>query len=126
MKRRVIYAISFLLFASWMISACAAIHREEAKSTEDLLIAAGFTQKVPQSPDDVAKLQALKPLQMVRRMKDGQVVYVYPDPYKCQCAYVGTEKEYSEYKRLAVQQQIAQENLQAADEMQMAPGWGWW
>ena len=89
MKSKGIYGIVFLLFASWMISACAGIQEQEATSTEDLLIAAGFTRKVPQSDEDLAKVQALTPLQMVRRVKDGEVVYTYPDPYKCQCAYVG-------------------------------------
>ncbi len=125
MKSKMIFVIAFLLFASWMIAGCAAIQKQEAKSTEDLLIAAGFTQKVPHSPEDVAKLKAMKPYQLVRRMKDGEVIYIYPDPNVCQCAYVGTEKEYSEYKRLAVQQRIAQENLEAADEMRMAPAF-WW
>jgi hypothetical protein len=70
---------------------------------------------MPTTPEGEAKLKALKPHKMVKGMKEGKVVYVYPDPQKCGCAYVGGEQQYAAYRRLALQQQIAEDNLLAAE-----------
>ena len=127
-KRVLERLIVCVLIASSLFVGCATIRKDQTRNTEDLLIAAGFTQKVATTAEGQAKLNALQPLKMVRAMKDGKVIYVYPDPYNCKCAYVGGEQEYAEYKRLAIQQQIALENLTAAEIVpgpSADPGF-WW
>jgi hypothetical protein len=54
--------------------------------------------------------------------------HTYADPGGCKCLYVGGSKEYSEYQRLLVQRQIAEDQAWAAQEAQMDWGtWGlWW
>ena len=94
--------IVFMLAVSFLFTGCATLTKQEARSTEDLLIAAGFTLKVPSTPEGEAKIKALKPLKLVRATKDGEVIYVYPDPFNCKCAYVGEEQQYAEYRRLAI------------------------
>lgn len=125
----VLWVLVLILNTTSIFAGCAAMERKKAAKTEDLLVAAGFTTKEPPTPRDQATLQSLKPLKMIKTMKDSQTIYVYPDPYKCKCVYVGNEKQYAEYRRLAVEQNIAQENLAAA-EMWQTPwppyGWGWW
>lgn len=111
------------------LSACTAIKKMEAKDTDDLLVAAGFTIKSADTPEALAKLKQLKPLTMVRRVKDNQMYYTYADPYSCQCLFVGQSEQYMEYKRLAFKQQIASEQLETAEaeeDAAMNMGWWWW
>ena len=55
--------------------------------------------------------------------QDGQTRYVYADAAGCKCVYVGNEKNYDEFQRLSVKQEIAQENLDASMDWGM---WGPW
>jgi hypothetical protein len=126
-KRGWVCLIVLGLGISLMFTGCATLNKQAARSTEDRLIAAGFTMKVPTTPEGEAKIKALKPLKIARGIKDGQLIYVYPDPYNCKCAYVGGEQQYAEYRRLSIQQQIAEDNLMAADMIETDPvGSAWW
>ena len=111
-----------------MLTGCAAIQRSEARSTEQLLAAAGFVMRPADTAERQQRLAALPPYRLESRTKDGKVVYTYADPGACQCLYVGGSKEYSEYQRLRVQRQIAEDQAWAAQETQMDWGiWGpWW
>jgi len=113
-----------------LLGGCSAIRRSEAESTEELLAAAGFTMQIADEPTETTKLQSLSPpLKLVPRQKDGQLVYTYADPYNCKCVYVGTEAEYQQYRRLALQKQIADEQLEAAEAAESAATmgpWWWW
>ena len=44
----------------------------------------------------------------------------YADPYSCNCLYVGDQQAYAEYKRLALQKQIADERFEAAEAEESA------
>jgi hypothetical protein len=131
-SKTILWTAVFMLGFSFMSAGCAAMKRKEAAGTEDILIAAGFTSKVPGTPEAWARFENLKPLKLIQTKKDGEVIYVYPDPYNCKCAYVGNEKQYAEYKRLALQKKIAEENLQAARMWDAGPPYGppydgyWW
>jgi len=103
------------------------MRRYEARDTGDLLVAAGFTTKPADTPARAQQLHAMPPLKLVSESKDGNVVYRYADPYSCHCLYVGDQQAYAEYKRLALQKQIADERLQAAEaEESAAMDWGVW
>ena len=94
------------------LSGCAAIHRQEAASTEQLLAAAGFQMRAADNPERVHDLTVMPPLKIVARSRDNDVRYTFADPYKCRCLYVGGAKEYSAYRRLAREKQIEEERLQ--------------
>ncbi len=94
---------------------CAAMRRHEARDTGDLLVSAGFTTKPADTPERAQQLHAMPPLKLVSQSKDGHVVYRYADPYSCDCLYVGDQQAYAEYERLALQKQIADERLEAAE-----------
>jgi hypothetical protein len=100
--------------------------RQKAANTEDLLAASGFTQRVATTPEAQAKLQGMTPLKMQRMVKDGQITYVYPDPEGCNCAYVGNERQYGEFRRLAIEEKIAEENFETARATPYGPANGWW
>ncbi len=113
-----------------LLSSCAAIRRSEAQSAEDLLVAAGFKVQVADAPDEAAKLGAMKPaLRVVPRRMNGEIVYTYADPYNCMCVYVGDQDAYTEYRQLALEKQIADERVQAAEAEEAAAmdmQWYWW
>jgi hypothetical protein len=52
------------------------------------------------------------------------VFYVYKDA-NAGFAYIGREAEYQRYQQLAIQQQIAQNQIAAA-EMERAAAWQWY
>ena len=102
-KEALVYWIVCVGVISSMLTSCGSISKHEAGRTEDYLIKAGFTKKLATTAEEQAKLSAFKPLKMVRAKKDGEVIYVYPDPDNCKCAYVGGEQQFMEYKRLRYQ-----------------------
>jgi hypothetical protein len=95
--------------------------KTKAAGTEKYLLAAGFTSKHPNTPEAWNKFKSLKPLKMIKTKKDGQVIYVYPDPYNCKCVYVGDEKQYAEFMKLCLEKKIADENLQATEMWESGP-----
>ncbi|HTP05330.1 MAG TPA: hypothetical protein VMM54_09270 [Nitrospirota bacterium] len=102
-KEALVYLIVCVVVISSMLTSCGTISKHEARRTEDFLLEAGFTKKLATTAEEQAKLSAFKPLKMVRAEKDGEVIYVYPDPDNCKCAYVGGEHQFTEYKRLRYQ-----------------------
>jgi hypothetical protein len=92
-------------------------------NTTSLLTAAGFRARTPQTPKQQQMYTALPPYQVQRATVKGQVFYVYKDE-KAGVAYVGREAEYQRYQQLAIQQQIAQNQIMAAEmEQQAALDW---
>ncbi|MGZ6219985.1 MAG: hypothetical protein ACXWMV_08305 [Syntrophales bacterium] len=128
-KGALVCLIVCMVVVSSLFAGCATVRKNESRGTEDLLIAAGFTKKFATTTEGQAKLNALKPLKMVRARKNGEVIYVYPDPYNCKCAYVGGEQQYAEYKRLAIRQQMGEQDSEALewlDKPTMDPeSWLW-
>ena len=109
-----------LLATTFALGGCAAMRRHEARDTGDLLVAAGFTTKPADTPARAQQLHAMPPLKLVSESKDGNIVYRYADPYSCDCLYVGDQQAYAEYKRLALQKQIADERFEAAEAEESA------
>ena len=68
-------------------TACSVVQHD----TERMLVAAGFRAR----PADSTQLP---PHQLVSRTQDGNVAYLWSDPDRCHCVYVGGSKEYSEYE----------------------------
>ena len=116
-----------LLATAFALGGCAAMRRHEARDTGDLLVSAGFTTKPADTPERAQQLHAMPPLRLVSESEDGNVVYRYADPYSCDCLYVGDQQAYAEYKRLALQRQIADERLEASEaEDSAAIDWSLW
>jgi len=105
------------------LAGCQAIESEEAQDTEQLLAAAGFHMKEASTPQQLANLQAMSQRKIVIQDQDGQPRYVYADAQDCKCVYVGDERNYDEYQRLSLREEIAEENLDASMDWGM---WGPW
>ena len=93
------------------------------KSKENALVAAGFQIITPSTPAQEAKLQALPADKVTMIQQEGKTYYVFPDKAHHQ-AYIGGPKQLQAYQAVRTQQQIASENLQAA-ELNQEPGFGW-
>ena len=106
------------------VSGCAAIHRHEAASTEQLLAAAGFQMRAADSPARIQDLNTMPPLKIVARSRGNDVTYTLADPYKCRCLYVGGAAEYSAYQRLVTDEQIAREQMLTERETMDWALWG--
>ena len=108
------------------LAGCAAPSlRQTTNQQEDLLTAAGFNMHLADTPGKLAQLQQLPSYQVRMRLKDNQPVYFYADPQFCQCLYTGNETNYQTYRRLAIERNIANEQIAAA-EMNQDVAMGMW
>ena len=115
-----IFVFIATLAGTILLAGCASM---TSANTESLLTAAGFRARTPQTPKQQQIYAALPPYQVQRATVNGKVFYVYKDE-KSGVAYVGREQEYQSYQQLAIQQQIAQNQIAAAEmEQQAALDW---
>lgn len=120
---------SLPFFASIVLLVVTAGCAADLKSKENTAVAAGFKVITPVKPDQVALLPTLPKDKVTRITYHGKTFYILPDAKNNQ-AYVGGPKEYQTYKQLRLNQQISNENLEAAQMNQMASqnwaDWGGW
>ena len=110
----VLLALAFTVMA---FPGCATLRQEQVKNKETLLVAAGFKIMAADNPTRQAQLAAMPPLKMVRwTMQDGSLIYTYANPKGCNCIYLGKPKNYEEYRRLVMAQQVAGEEDIASTE----------
>jgi hypothetical protein len=103
-----------------LIAGCASIANENAMDIEQRLAAAGFQMKVADTPEKLAHLKTMADRRLVPSTLDGQTVFVYADAESCKCVYVGSQKDYQEYERLSIQQNVANEQRATAADIDMA------
>ena len=84
------------LAAGMILTGCATMRRSEARSTEEMLAAAGFVVRPADTAERQQRLAARPPYRLESHTKDGTVVYTYADPAGCKCLYVVGPKEYSD------------------------------
>ena len=123
--RRYSCVLGFIFMAS--LSACASMG---AENTEDTLSASGFQMKVADTPQKMALLQAMTQNKIMVHAKNGVNYYLYADAAGCHCLYGGVEANYQRYQQLRIAQNIADEQVAAAEMNQSAMmiwgGWGPW
>lgn len=108
------------------ISGCTAIERSDATDTERKLAAAGFKIKFADTPEKMAHIKSMQQRKIVSHIQDGAVYYAYADAEFCKCLYMGNEKNYQEYEKLAIEQETAEMNEEAAMNWGAWGGWGYW
>jgi hypothetical protein len=124
---RPVAAITLLLLT--ILAGCASW---DAQNKESLLSAAGFRTRTPSTANQVAMFNRMTPYKIERRVRNGKVLYAYADKQN-NVVYLGGENEYQKYKQLALQQSIAQDQIEAAqinDDASLyngfGPYWGPW
>src|SRR5256885_14891088 len=118
----------FLAIPLLALSACAAIHRQEAADSEVLLEQAGFQARAADSPERQQDLVTMPSRQIVERGQTGAAVYTFADPDNCHCLYIGGQKEDAKLQEL--RQQRIDEHNQLARRSSFQGGisdlWGPW
>ncbi len=120
---------AYLAIPLLALSACAAIHRQEAADSEVLLKQAGFQARAADSPERQQDLvKSLPSRQIVKRDQKGTPEYIFADPDNCRCLYVGGQKEYAKLQEL--RQQRIDDHNQLARRSSFEGGisdlWGPW
>ena len=125
---RVKFALSLLLLVT-AIAGCAAIQGEEAKSTDEMLAAAGFIIVSADTPEKEKMLDTLTPNKIQFSVRDNKPLYVYADPYNCRCIWTGDQAAYDRYQRMVYESNLVNEEEEAAmmaEQAEFGPGlWGW-
>ncbi len=92
---------------------------------EGQLAAAGFVRLQPDTPERVAKLQALPQNSIVYAMRKSGPVYIYADAAGCGCAFVGSPTAYQQYQQIHAANNIAQmQETTALLNAEAATDWG--
>ena len=80
----------------------------QADETTGLLTQAGFKVLKADTPAKMAKLNTLTPYKVIPwTRKSGGTVYAYAEPDSCKCVYVGSPKQYAQYRQLLSAEQAA-------------------
>lgn len=109
--------LAALLFAV-LFTGCTTLDRIDSAATEQVLVAAGFQTRLADTPQRRAQLQALTPYRIQPKSTNGRLIYIYPDPGRGY-ALIGGPRQYQKYQQLSLQQEVAEDQMAAASEMQM-------
>ena len=94
------------------------------QKTEDLLSVVGFKATPATTPQQQAHLKTLPPHKFTMVVRDGKTYYVYPDQSH-HVLYVGQDAQYREYQKVRQQNQMAEEEVHAA-ELNSENAWSAW
>lgn len=111
--RAVLWTLAGLAGLAVILAGCATLQTSKYENTEQLLSAAGFHMKLANTPARQAKLKALMQYSIVPHERNGKIFYVYADAASNRL-FVGDQKAYQRYQALAVEKQIAQDQVTAA------------
>ena len=115
-----------ILLTAMLMSGCAAIEQADRSNTERLLAAAGFKVLPANTPERQLSLEATRPYKVERKLKGEEVYYFYACPDQS-IAYIGNQTDYSKYRELELQQEIANQNTAASENtMLAAQQWNDW
>ena len=109
--------LPFLL--ALLLCGCAAIKKAERANTEKLLAAAGFRVLPANSLKRQESLESMTPYKVERKIKGDEVFYFYACPDQ-RLAYMGNQADYSKYRELELQQEIANQNTASSENAVMA------
>ena len=93
------------LAASAALAGCMAMGAQEK---EGQLAAAGFVRQQADTPQKMAKLQALPQNTIVFSQRKNGNVYIYADAAGCNCAFIGNDAAYQQYQQIRTANNIAQ------------------
>ncbi len=110
------------LTAAIALAGCASVGAPE---TEGQLSAAGFMRLQADTPQKLAKLQALPQNTIIYAQRKKGNAYIYADAAGCNCAFVGNAAAYQQYQLLQSANNIAQmQQTTALLNAEAAEDWG--
>jgi hypothetical protein len=106
---------SVVIALAVVCGACTYTYQEKAKQIEPMLSAAGFKMKLADTPEKLAKLQAMPQLKFRTLARGGKTYYAYTDVEGCRCTYLGNRSAYESYQSLLQQQQMVEQDREEAN-----------
>jgi hypothetical protein len=85
----------------------------EAQNKDSLLTAAGFRARSPSTRAQLAMYNRMTPYKLERNTINGKALYTYANKQKG-VVYIGGDKAYQRYRQLALQQSMAEKELEAS------------
>ena len=111
-----------LVLVAAALGGCVTVGSQEK---EGQLSAAGFVRLQADTPQKLAKLQALPQNTIVFSQRKKGAAYIYADAAGCSCAFVGNEAAYQQYQQIRVANNIAQmQETTALLNAEAAADWG--
>jgi hypothetical protein len=96
------------LLVLFLASGCATTSPEQkAFQTEKLLVAAGFTYKVAETPETLQQLKNLPQHKLIRQTHHGKPIYLFADVAGCSCLYAGSQTAHERLKELVRESELA-------------------
>ena len=95
-----------------------------SRSTENLLAAAGFQQRLADTPGRQAQLRAMPQDTLIRHDVGGTPRWTYADAAGCNCIYAGGQSAYDAFQGLREEREVAEMNQSAALDAEM--DWDMW
>ena len=96
-----------------------------APEKEGQLAAAGFVRMQADTPQKIAKLQALPQNTIVFAQRKKGNYYIYADAAGCGCAFVGNDAAFQQYQQIRASNNIAQmQETTALLNAEAAADWG--
>jgi hypothetical protein len=92
---RTVSSIVFIVFVA-VLSLGTSSYAQQ--TTGQLLISSGFNPIAATTPEMMTRLMSFPPNQFLLRSKGGRPFYVYADPSRCTCAYVGSVNAMNKYR----------------------------
>jgi hypothetical protein len=122
MVSKTVRIVLVTLAASAALAGCMAMGAQEK---EGQLAAAGFVRQQADTPQKMAKLQALPQNSIVFSQRKKGAVYIYADAAGCNCAFIGNEAAYQQYQQIRTANNIAQmQETTAMLNQEAAMDWG--
>jgi hypothetical protein len=106
----VLSSLAAAVCALFTFAGCAAM---ESASQESLLQKAGFQSRTPTTAEQKAAYAKLPAYQLHRGTLKGRTIYAYKDE-KAGVVYLGSQAEYAQYKQLAVNAKLKEEQFTPA------------
>jgi hypothetical protein len=110
------FLLLIAVVAAFGLSGCAGT---QVQNKESLLLAAGFQKRTPSTQEQWAIFNRMTPYKLERNTVRGSALYTYADK-RNGIFYVGGDKAYQSYRQLALQQSIAQSEIEAAYSNQLS------
>ena len=112
MTRRIGFAL--LVVSAAALGGCGYTQRQKAQRIEPMLSAAGFKMKLADTPEKLAKIQAMPQLKLQPVKRQGKLYFAYPDVQGCTCLYLGNQTAYQNYQNLVLERREVKEEKEAA------------
>lgn len=131
---RIMNAWVLVSLSGILLTGCASMLNSKDIETERLLSAAGFQMRLATTPEQLAALKARPQQKLVPQSHGDKIIYTYADAKVCKCIFAGTERNYNQFQKLALdrelairRQEAAADDADAAMDMTSFGPWGpWW